>query len=346
MRLPWGLGAGQKADWNALRFPGRGADHVESYFVKGVSPEADRALWLKATIYSCATEPERAVTEGWAIVWDHRGPSHRRQAVKHSVPLDAARLEHDRLGVAWDDAQSGSFLRLDAERSEGRIVAPSGTVSWELGLSGPADPLVLFPSRLMYDGPLPTSKTVTPQPDALLHGQLTLGDERWEIAAWRGMQGHNWGTGHAEQYAWVHCNQWSEPSELVLEAVTARVRLGPALSPPLSAACVRYRGVDHPFHGPIAMLATRADVGTRRYSFSASSRGATLEGVFEAATEDLVGLYYDNPRGQPTHCLNSKLARGRLRLALPGQPVVSLSTQAAALELGTRRVDHGVRMHA
>ena len=30
-----------------------------------------------------------------------------------------------------------------------------------------------------------------------------------------GMQGHNWGTRHAELYAWAHCNQWDGDDELV-----------------------------------------------------------------------------------------------------------------------------------
>jgi hypothetical protein len=45
-----------------------------------------------------------------------------------------------------------------------------------------------------------------------------------------------------------------------------------------------------------------------------------------------------------TYCLNSKLARGWLRAELQHRPPLELRTGAAALELGTRNADHGVRM--
>src|SRR5512133_2319631 len=99
MRLPWRSGPAPVVDWNALRFPGPGADHVESYFIKAVSPDALRAIWLKATIYSSAREPERAVTEGWAIAFDHRTTPHRHYAAKCSVPLDEASLRPSGLGL-------------------------------------------------------------------------------------------------------------------------------------------------------------------------------------------------------------------------------------------------------
>jgi hypothetical protein len=63
-----------------------------------------------------------------------------------------------------------------------------------------------------------------------------------------------------------------------------------------------------------------------------------------AETDDLVGLHYPNPRGPDTHCLNTKLARARLELQLPGRAPFVASSRAAALEIGTLRRDHGIRM--
>jgi hypothetical protein len=47
-----------------------------------------------------------------------------------------------------------------------------------------------------------------------------------------------------------------------------------------------------------------------------------------------------------TYCLNSKIARGRLRIELPGKPALELRTDSAALEIGTKDPNHGVRMLA
>jgi hypothetical protein len=64
-----------------------------------------------------------------------------------------------------------------------------------------------------------------------------------------------------------------------------------------------------------------------------------------AETDDLVGLHYANPKGSPTYCLNSKLARARVELSMPGGEKIVASSRAAALEIGTRDARHGVRMY-
>ena len=339
------MSAATSESYNAVRFAKPGTDHVESYFLKATSPDATRALWLKATIFSAASEPGRAVAEGWAIAFDHRAPERCNVAVKSSVPINQARFGRSGLDIAWNDPDSGDSLHMVPGMCSGAITMRGRTIRWKLSSTGPARPLVLFPYEWMYRGPLPSSKTVTPYPDLRVAGELEVDGQLWEIADWRGMQGHNWGRGHADSYAWCHCNQWDEPVDLVLEAVSARVRLGKLLVPALSAIRVRLDGRDCALNGLLQLVGTRSEVSLRRYTFSARSAQARLQGLFEAPAEDFVGLYYPSPQGHMTYCLNSKLGRGRIRLELRGRAPIELRTQAAALEIGTRRADHGVRMH-
>jgi hypothetical protein len=335
---------------NAVRFEQHGTNHVESYFLKAVAPDARRALWLKATILSAAADPANARAEAWAIAFDHREPARRQVALKHGVPLTAASFSRHGLGVDWQVSGSADGMHLEPGASRGAISMPATVepsarrIEWDLRFAGDERPLALFPYAWMLRGPVPASKTVTPSPDLRFTGQVTVGSERWTLDGWRGMQGHNWGRGHAERYAWCHCNQWNDGSELVLEAVSARVRLGPVLGPPLTALVIRLGGVDYPFNRLWQLGATRADLGLRRYGFAARGRHGCVEGLFEAPTDDFVGLYYANPDGPMTYCLNSKLARGWLRAELGGRAPLELRTQAAALELGTRDAKHGVRM--
>jgi hypothetical protein len=60
----------------------------------------------------------------------------------------------------------------------------------------------------------------------------------------------------------------------------------------------------------------------------------------------MAGLHYANPDGAMTYCLNSKLARARIQFEARGRPPLFLSSRAAALEIGTRDAEHGVRMLA
>jgi hypothetical protein len=159
------------------------------------------------------------------------------------------------------------------------------------------------------------------------------------------MQGHNWGKGHADLYAWCHCNVWEEEQDFILEGFSARVRVGPFMTPLTTIVCARYRGVVYDFNRPLEIYRAHGDVAPRRWTFSTHGKLARLEGIVETDTEDMVGLYYPNPDGPMTYCLNSKIAQARVRFEAAGRAPLNLTTRAAALEIGTRADDHGVRMY-
>jgi hypothetical protein len=158
------------------------------------------------------------------------------------------------------------------------------------------------------------------------------------------MQGHNWGPRHTHAYGWVHCNVWDDAADLVLEAIVARVKVGPLLSPPIALAIAQHAGVRHAFVLPGSLFRARGRFTPRRFELRAASATARIEGRFSAATDDFVGLHYENPDGAMTYCLNSKIARGEVRLEVAGRPPIEAHTRAAALEIGTRDPDHGVKM--
>jgi hypothetical protein len=335
------------AAWNAVRFdPGTRAGHVESYFFKANEPSGDRAIWVRATISSTTAEPDRPVAEGWAIAFDRRGGVAKHVAVKHVIPYGAASFGDDRLAVRWQDRpSSGEGVSMDAEATRGVVRAKGHEVRWNLGYRGELRPLVPFPTMAMYTGPFPRSKLCTPVPDARFEGEVVVDGERWAVDGWRGMQGHNWGRGHAELYAWCHGNVWKEEPELVLEGMSGRVRVGPVLSPMTTLVCVRYRGVVYDFNAPLTLLRAHGDISPRGWTFSAEGKLGRIEGVVEAGAEDMVGLHYPNPDGAMTYCLNTKLASASVRFEPAGRPPITLTSNATALEIGTRNADHGVRMH-
>jgi hypothetical protein len=331
--------------WDGVRYsPAEPRNHVESFFLKATSPEALRAVWIKATILARASEPGAAVAEGWAVTFDHRA-ERRSVAVKHQLPLTEARFGRETLDVGWSLPAGGGHLRLGADATAGRLCGETHRIEWDLAFAGEARPFVPLPHRALYDARVPTFKTVTPRPDLRFSGRVEVDGDRWQLDGWRGMQGHNWGRSHTEQYAWCHCNQWEGGEDLVLEAGSGRVRIGRALLPPLTFVCVRRGGDDHLFRAPLELLSARADLGLRSYAFSARGAGGRVWGVVEAATEDFVGLRYLNPSGAPTYCLNTKLARARLRFEQRGE-CLELASRAAALEIGTRRDDHGIEVRA
>jgi hypothetical protein len=303
-------------DWNEVQL-GPNDRGVESFFVKATSPAADRALWLRATIFA---GDEGRFAEAWAIAFDRRRAP---IAVKQRVPFASASFGREIVWSVGDDRMS-----LTPDGTSGR----AANVKWELAFTGGDRPIVLMPTERLYDKRLPTSKLVTPRPDLRVSGWLRVDGEHWSVDGWRGMQGHNWGRRHPERYTWTHCNQWDDHDDLVLEAISVHVRLGPVVTPALTMIAVRRHGRDHLFTRPLELLRTRSDVGARSYAFSARRDDASVDAVIDGDPDDFADLRYPNPDGSVSRCLNAKLARGKLVLQLPGERIEA-TTRAAALEL-------------
>lgn len=335
-------------DHNALRYdPTAPRDHVESYFLKANSPEGDRALWVRGTIFSRASEPGATVAEGWAIAFDRRGGTRRHVALKSTIPISRAAFGRNELGITWNEPQDGAVFSLRSGAARGHIARSDRRIAWDLAYRPEGPALELLPYAWMYGAPFPKSKLVTPVPDTVFSGEVEVGGERWSLDGWPGMQGHNWGRGNAELYAWCHVNLWDEAGEpLVLEAVSARVRTGPVLLPLLTLVAVRSRGVDYRFHRPADMARAEAHIEGLTYRFDVASDLGRVEAEITADPEDMVGLYYANPKGPMTHCYNSKLARARMTFEPAGRARVAHTSPAAALEIGTLVRDPAVKMLA
>lgn len=325
-------------DWNAIRYHAeQPRGHVESYFVKANDSQGRRALWLKATIIASTTRPARAMAEAWAVVFDRQG---EHVAVKESIPFARASFSSEALGIEIAD-----FLRFDADGSRGSIERGPHRIDWELSWKRHGEALVHFPSAKMYTAAFPKSKLVSPYPDLTLEGTITVDGQVLDVQGWRGMQGHNWGRGHADVYAWGHCNRWDQDVDTVVEAVSARVRVGPVLTPLVTIVCVHHDGKQYCLSRPGHLMRNRGEVHPRRWFFGAKDPAIRVEGDFSAQTDDFVGLYYPNPDGDMTYCLNTKLAHGRVRIELPDREPLDLTSRCAALELGTKDASHGVQMY-
>ncbi|MEO6420414.1 MAG: hypothetical protein ABIP39_13440, partial [Polyangiaceae bacterium] len=83
----------------------------------------------------------------------------------------------------------------------------------------------------------------------------------------------------------------------------------------------------------------------RRWRFEGACARATIDGEFWAETEDFVGLFYPNPNGKMTYCLNSKLARAKVTFTSKGSAPIVARSRKAALEIGTHDPHHGIQMY-
>lgn len=282
-----------------------GRPGIESYFLRANHPTEPRAVWLKATILVPTSGP--AVAEAWIAVFAPEG----NHAVKATVPLEQATF-----------AEEGGTTTIRVGACEFRLGPTGGAVQgtlgghrWDLrydGVAGLGGPLCVYPSRRMIDGGFPTSKLLTPVPVARFSGTV----DRTSVVGWLGMQGHNWGKVYAVEYAWGQClfpGEDGAPFAMV-EGFTGRVRIGPVVTPRLSALIVRRGENEYRFDQVFSPWRQRAEVGDRRWSLGVSGPAGEARLTLEADTAAIVCLGYVNPDGALSYCLNSKLARVRLRV--------------------------------
>ena len=223
----------------------------------------------------------------------------------------------------------GAQLRID--RSGLEESADLGAMKWRVQLTPSSRGVALLPWRWMYTAGFPKKKLFTPIPTGALDGFVEVAGVRHEIAGWRGLHGHNWGTEHAHRYAYGNA-AFSDGA--YVDGFTARIKLGPVLSPWLSCLVVRLPdGRELRFDHPLRWISGSPSVQPTRWALDLRGPGgtrATLEASCSA--EDMVGLVYRYPDGRTGYCLNTKFARLALRVLQRRQTLYEGTTDSAELE--------------
>jgi hypothetical protein len=249
-------------------------------------------------------------------VWDaEAGPPY---AVKESLPAPAP--------------PSGA-------RFAGSASAAGRSAAWELEAASGEAALRHLPRGWMYRAPLPRTKLESPLPDAVFGGWLEAGGERVEVAGWRGMVGHNWGSEHAERWVWLHAVGFAEAPTAWLDVAIGRVKVGGALTPWIANGALSLDGTRLRLGGIGRARSTRVDARPGALEAVIGGAGATIRVSVAAPLDQTVGFEYAGGH----HALNCSIAQVRLRVERPGRPALELASAfGGAYELGVRETDHGV----
>ena len=213
---------------NHARFHGQAEGHYESFFLRGNHPARPLAFWIRYTIFSPRGFPGNAVGELWAVFFD--GETHRHVVAKQEYPLADCLFDASAFGVRVGSATLGPHRLMGAVASRGQALA------WDLAFEGEAAPVLLLPFKL-YQGGFPAAKSLVSLPLARFRGELSVNGEVIDVAGWVGSQNHNWGSRHTDLYAWGQVAGFDTHPESFLEVVTARLRIGPLWTPPLTPRC-------------------------------------------------------------------------------------------------------------
>lgn len=319
---------------NGFRFRGGETGHYESWFTRANHPTRALAFWIRYTVFVPRGRARDAVGELWAIHFD--GESSKITAVKEVVPFARCTFASHGLDVRVGDST------LDATHLVGRARTSEHAVAWDLAYASKESPLLLLPPSL-YDAGFPKAKALVPAPLARFDGSLVVDDTRVSIDGWMGSQNHNWGERHTDAYAWGQVAGFDDAPRSFLELSTARVKIGPLTTPPMTLLVLRHDGREHRLSSITQSLRAKGSYDFFRWDFRSETRDVGVEGHIDARASDFVGLPYDNPPGGRKTCVNSKIARCELRLTVRGAAPVTLRTaNRAAFEILTDRTDHGV----
>ena len=311
---------------NALRLvPGDARGHYESFFQRGNHPRRPLAFWIRYTLCSPLGRPEAAFAELWAVYFD--GESGVITAVKERKPLIECELLQGKLGIRIGASS------LEEGSSRGAARTETHRIGWVLDCDAPEPPLLLLPGNL-YEGGFPKAKSLVTAPLARFRGALEVDGRSIDVVDWVGSQNHNWGERHTERYAWGQVAGFDDAPDAFLECASARVRLGPVLSPWMTVIVLRLGGREHTLNALWTAARASARLDDLRWTFRSSRGGVHIEGELSAQPDSFVALAYDDPPGGRKICLNTKLARCELSVRLPGEPERRLHTKhRAAFEI-------------
>jgi hypothetical protein len=278
-----------------------GGGGYESFYLRANHPSRPLAIWLRYTIFAPASGPDPAVGELWAVVFD--GESGRHLSSKVEVPLTQCRFSSTSFDVRVGDGRLG----------EGEATGRAGDISWNLHYDGGGSPLYLLPRRL-YHGGFPKAKSLVSRPLARFTGHVEVAGRRWDIDGWLGSQNHNWGSRHTDRYAFGQVAGFDNAPGAFLEVATARTRIGPLWTPPLTFVVLRHQGREFALTSLRQSRRARASLVPPQWTFASADRGVEIRGRIEAEPGAFVVLEYRNPPGGIKYCLNTKLARCEVTL--------------------------------
>ena len=321
---------------------GQPAGHYESFFLRANHPDRPLAFWIRYTLFSPNRRPEKALGELWAISFD--GETHQHVAVKKEVPLAECVFKTAAFFVTVGEPC------LEPGKLHGAVASGKHRISWNLTFSGDAEALFLLPLNL-YDAALPKAKSLVGLPMAIYNGSLSVDGEKMVLANWVGSQNHNWGVQHTDLYAWGQVAGFDNHPDSFLELATARLKIGPLWTPPMTPIVLRHRGEEIALNNMMQTLRARGSFRYFEWHFRSETKDLLLEGRIAAPREAFVGLRYYNPPGGNKYCLNTKIASCELKVVCKrndraGAPEILATQHRAAFEILTDDRGHGIEIRA
>ncbi len=177
-------------------------------------------------------------------------------------------------------AASGT-AHLEPGLLQGQIASSGHAIAWNLAYAGEAEPLFLLPAG-MYTAALPRAKSLVGLPLAAYNGTLVVEGQKIAVENWIGSQNHNWGERHTDRYAWGQVAGFDDAPDSFLEIATARLKLGPLWTPPMTPMVLRHQGQEFALNSLWQTLRARGTFDYFTWRFRSATQKISIEGTISA----------------------------------------------------------------
>lgn len=316
-------------DSTAIRMqaePGRGM--YESFYFRGTSTDGRQAFWLKHNMLRLRGSDE-VWMEAALILFDRC--ANRTSAVYSREAFDRDRFARmSRNAKDWEhvalQARNGSSVEISRNHLAGDLVGEGGRAHWNLQLRRSGMKLLPLAHEAMYEWRWPPNKILTRDCHLDFQGSVWAGELAFS-GTFHGMNGHNWGTGHAPAYAYANCAEFRGHDGAYFDGFSARLGLGPlGMTPFQSLANLAIDGEWHRFNLMRHSLRRKAThVGDYAWRADVANASHRLEIDVDGGSPDSVpwvALHYGNPDRKRSVVKNTKFATLKLRLSKLGGGIV------------------------
>lgn len=313
-------------------------DLVESYFIKVNIPNEESTIFLKFTFINSKKNKNASV---WAIYFDTLNKNNI--ALKENFKPEFVNIDKDKFKISV-----GKNI-LAENTCLGKLENETNKIEWYLEFENNNKSLVHFPYTFMYELDFPKNKIVSPLIDTYFNGYFIINNRKINIINRKGMQGHNYGCKHSDNWIWTHCNYFENKSDTIFEGISSRLNLGPIKTSPLTIIYFKHKSKELLFNNVIDLFKNKSILKGLNWKFQAFNSKYLIEGEFYGSENDFVGLNYYNPDNTKVICINSMAINCNIKLKEKNLLFYNTieefyANKTAALEIGTSNGIKGIKV--
>lgn len=317
---------------NILKWRGQ-RGFYEVYYIKFNHLSTRTAFWIRYTLLSPVVGDP--VAELWAIFFDAENPT-GNLAFKRTYPISGSEYSKEHFYFRIQNAE------LLHNSLRGKIEKESNFIQWDLNFIPNAKTFYHFPYSFMYKFKIPKTKVLSPNFNIKLNGRIVVNRREFICNGEPGHETHIWGTKHAERWVWANCNAFSN-GEGIFEGLSAQIRAGKILTPPLTPLYVMFSGKEYYMNGLWQSYKNFSLNSIPEWKFSGDSGGFRFEGTAWSDVKNFVGVEYTDPDGEKLWCYNTKVANMVLKVFKGDRKIGELTSEnTTALEFVSRMKDERI----